>query len=82
MTNISNPYKFQFKIPFERFQAKTKHTFAKLLKTLRQLLDIVIFIVSPEEIQTAVCGSGRKVKSSPGIKLLSWTGFFFTYDDK
>lgn len=41
---------FQFKIPFEIFQKRTKHTFAKLLKTLRQLLDIVIFIVSPEEI--------------------------------
>lgn len=73
---------FQFKIPFEIFQGGTKLTFAKLLKTLRQLLDIVIFIVSPEEIRIAVCGSGRKRKSSPGIKLLSWTGFFFTYEDK
>lgn len=41
---------FHFKIPFEIFQEKTKHTLAKLLKTFRQLLDMVIFIVSPEEI--------------------------------
>lgn len=31
-------------------QIRIIHTFAKLLKTLRQLLDIVIFIVAPEEI--------------------------------
>ena len=46
------------------------------------VLDIVIFIVSPEEISTSVCGSGSAVKSSPGIKVLSWTGFFFTYEGK
>ena len=48
----------------------------------RTILDIVIFIVSPEEISISVCGSGIAIKSSPGIKVLSWTGFFFTYEGK
>jgi len=55
-------------------------TLAKLLNTARQHLDIVIFIVSFEEMLTAVCGSGKTMKSSPGIKLLSWTGLVFIYN--
>lgn len=52
-------------------------TLARLLKTARQHLDIVIFIVSIEEILIAVCGSGITMKSSPGSRLLSWTGLVF-----
>lgn len=39
-----------------------------------------MFIVSFEEMLTAVCGSGNTMKSSPGIKLLSWTGLVFIYN--
>lgn len=50
------------------------NTLARLVKTARQHLDIVIFMVSFDEMFTTLCGSGRTMKSSPGNKLLSCAG--------
>jgi hypothetical protein len=52
-------------------------TLARLLKTLREHWDTVMFRVSLEQMLMAVRGSGRTTKSSPGTGLLSWTGLFF-----
>lgn len=59
-----------------------RFTLARLLKTLRQHLDTVMFMVSLEHMVMAVRGSGSIIKSSPGTGLLSRTGLFFIYTQK